>query len=513
MWWLLGGLLGVSSMACELLVGVDDRSYGGLGAGGVASGGSPSTGGAGEGGGGQGGTAGAAPVGGSGGSGGSGGAPCELCPVWVKQFGDAGEQLLRSAAVDGDGNIVLFGVFEGTIDFGGGPLVSSGGFDAFIAKLDEHGDHVFSLSYGGGTSSDRHGEILFDGEGDILLVDTAYGSVTVGSLSYTPVSTDLMVLKLLANGDPVWLRGYGNTAQQYGRGVAVDGDGNVIVATYSNGGAIDFDPDSSAGLHADPGRRVGYAIKLSPDGDYLWSREFVAGNHANCRGVAVDPTGDVIATGYMDGTMTSPLSLSWNGGSDVFYIKLRGTDGNVVWGDSYGDADYQRGIVVRALPDGSVLGIGQNHDTASDGSPATVNFGGSDLVTTQGAWLVHLDGSGNHVRSTAYESLLSLLDVRGLPDGGVIVGGYSTAPTTFGGDTLPFVGDKDAVAAGLDGDFTHRWSFATGGFPRDAVHSVLAAPGGGIIVAGYFAQAATIEDVELMSAGAAQNVFVAKIDP
>jgi hypothetical protein len=63
------------------------------------------------------------------------GAVVGLHYLWSKRFGDTGYQNATATAVDGAGNVLLTGNFVGTVDFGGGPLSSAGGYDIFVAKL------------------------------------------------------------------------------------------------------------------------------------------------------------------------------------------------------------------------------------------------------------------------------------------------------------------------------------------------------------------------------------------
>ena len=44
-------------------------------------------------------------------------------------------ELLRGLAADGAGNVYAAGVFEGTVDYGVGPLVSAGAFDAVALQF------------------------------------------------------------------------------------------------------------------------------------------------------------------------------------------------------------------------------------------------------------------------------------------------------------------------------------------------------------------------------------------
>ena len=42
-----------------------------------------------------------------------------------------------SVAVDGYGNVVATGWFQGSADFGGGSLASAGGYDVFLVKYEQ----------------------------------------------------------------------------------------------------------------------------------------------------------------------------------------------------------------------------------------------------------------------------------------------------------------------------------------------------------------------------------------
>ncbi len=55
--------------------------------------------------------------------------------VWSERFGGTDSDYSFSIAADGSGGVIATGAFEGTIDLGGGPLVSSGGYDIFVSKF------------------------------------------------------------------------------------------------------------------------------------------------------------------------------------------------------------------------------------------------------------------------------------------------------------------------------------------------------------------------------------------
>ena len=55
--------------------------------------------------------------------------------LWSKRFGDTGFDLGFGSAVDGSGDVVVTGSFDGTVNFGGGNLTSAGSKDIFVAKF------------------------------------------------------------------------------------------------------------------------------------------------------------------------------------------------------------------------------------------------------------------------------------------------------------------------------------------------------------------------------------------
>ena len=134
-------------------------------------------------------------------------------PLWGKAFGDAGNQTAQAIAVDANGAAIVTGWFAGAIDFGGTqPLVSAGGYDVFVAKLDPSGNHVWSKRYG--DSKDQYGMgVAADPSGNIALTGKFFGGVEFGGNQLTSKGgTDVFVAKLKASGEHLWSARYGDVA-------------------------------------------------------------------------------------------------------------------------------------------------------------------------------------------------------------------------------------------------------------------------------------------------------------
>ncbi|MDP6863523.1 MAG: SBBP repeat-containing protein, partial [Acidimicrobiales bacterium] len=178
-------------------------------------------------------------------------------------FGGTDNEIGFGVAVDGSGNVYTTGYFSGTVDFGAGNVTSAGGIDVFVVKLNSAGQAVVAPG-GGGAWDTTAGS------------DTNYGSIT-----------------------------FGGTGTDYGRGVAVDGSGNVHVAGYFRN-TVDF----GAGDVTSAGAEDAFVTKLNSAGAHQWTTTF-GGTGTNPHGtstdtgfgVAVDGAGNVHVAGYFTDTV------------------------------------------------------------------------------------------------------------------------------------------------------------------------------------------------------------------
>ena len=128
---------------------------------------------------------------------------------WVQNFGDTGNIVNegRFIKADNQNNILISGKFGGAVDFNSSNetdiLTSSGNLynkDAFLAKYDLNGNHIWALSVGG-TDRDVGGAVEFDNSENVIFTGT-FRSVAdldpgIDVLDFTSNGeTDIFIMKL-----------------------------------------------------------------------------------------------------------------------------------------------------------------------------------------------------------------------------------------------------------------------------------------------------------------------------
>jgi len=294
--------------------------------------------------------------------------------VWSKGFGDI--VIGNSVAVDGAGNVVVAGHFHGTVDFGGGLLTSGGDQDIFVAKFDATGAHVWSRR-AGDSAGQYATSVAVDDVGNVIVTGRFSGTIDFGGAPFAG-GDDIFVVKLDSAGNHVWSKGFGDANTQNGNGVAVDPNGNVIIAGEFSGTA-----DFGGGPLVSAGGTDIFVSKLDASGGHLWSERFGDANDQTAAGVATDPGGNVLVTGGIAGEADfggGPLASA--GAADLFVVKLDAS-GGYLWGKRVGDATDQLGQSIAADVMGNVLVTGTMYGSADFGAGPLASAGSADIFVAK----------------------------------------------------------------------------------------------------------------------------------
>jgi FlgD Ig-like domain/Beta-propeller repeat len=210
---------------------------------------------------------------------------------WSKRFGAVGYEQGNSVKVDAAGNVYVFGIFQNTVDFGGGGLVSAGGSDIFLMKLDPNGNYLWAKRFGS-FGDDGAYRLQVESGGNIYFAGSFLGTVNFGGGALVSAgNSDAVVAKFDGNGNHIWSQRYGSGGDDYATSIAQDGAGNVYFAGLFSGTV-----DLGGGGTASVGGFDGFLAEVTSNGAYLWDRR--AGGPGNdALVVAADASGNVFTTG------------------------------------------------------------------------------------------------------------------------------------------------------------------------------------------------------------------------
>jgi hypothetical protein len=269
--------------------------------------------------------------------------------------------------------VLVTGLFNDSVDFGGGPLTSAGTDDIFVAKYDAAGNHEWSRAFGD-TDQDWGYGVAADDAGHVFITGLFRGTVDFGGGPLTSAgSGDIFLAKYDAAGNHVWSRRFGNIGLNWSFGVAVDAAGNAVV-TGLFGGTVDFGGGPLTGVLSET-----FVAKYDGAGNHVWSRQFSSNDDDRGQSVAVDRAGNVLVTGLFQGTVDfggGPVTSA--GHWDIYVAKLDAT-GIHVWSRGFGSVSADWGNSVSADDAGNALVTGGFLDTMDAGGGPLTSAGGRDI--------------------------------------------------------------------------------------------------------------------------------------
>lgn len=221
--------------------------------------------------------------------------------AWSSFLGGSDSDYGNAVAADAAGNVYVTG-YTWSSDFpstNGYDTTKSSAIDAFVTRVTSAGALDWS-TYHGGSSSDYGYCVDVDPTGDAYVTGYTFSSnffTTAGAYDETyNGSTDAFVSKFAAaGGPPVWSTYLGGSSSDYGRGIHVDGMGNVYVAGYTYSG--DF-PLRGAFQAFPAGSADAFATKLHATGAALaWSTYLGGSDTDYAYDIGRDASGNVFVAG------------------------------------------------------------------------------------------------------------------------------------------------------------------------------------------------------------------------
>lgn len=325
---------------------------------------------------------------------------------WAINAGGDGNDKAEALAFDQAGNIYITGSFRDTADLDHGPgvfqVISEGGADIFVTKLNSAGVFQWAVT-AGGNSSESGSVIQIDASGNIYVGGNFPDNVDFdpgpGVFTLNPAGEDdLFVLKLDPSGNFIWARRAGGPESDLVADMVLDADANIYI-TGSFRNTADFDP--GPGIHSVTSNGVydAYVLKLDSAGDFQWMNQMGGGGFDNAYSIEYDANGFITVCGSFQITVdfdpgSGSFPLSTFGADDIFVQRLD-LSGNMIWTKQLGGTGEDNAYSTGRDASGNIYLSGTFTGTA-DFDPGV----GTNTLTSAGAkdiFIAKLDMNGNHL--------------------------------------------------------------------------------------------------------------------
>ena len=420
---------------------------------------------------------------------------------WLVTVGGTGIDIAEGVAADAQGNVVVTGYFESTVDFGGGSLASAGDWDPFVASYAPDGTHRWSKKFGASWRDIGKG-VAVDGSGNVYAIGYHNYAVDFGGGSIpSNGQDDIYVVSYTQAGAFRWARVMGGANRDFGNAIAANASGQVAIL-----GAFQGTIDLGTGPLRSAGDWDIFVALLDENGVTQWSRRYGDALMDYAGGVAIDGSGNVYWTGRFSG------DVDFGGG-----VESAGVSGHIIAASLDAQGGYRwahhivcgsgEGLAAAALPNGDVAFAGWWSGTIALGETPTVGLGGRE------GFLVRYDTNGvaqwskTMSSSSSEETVGVCLD----PSGNVAISGMMGNGVTFPGATAPANGPIFVASWNPAGLF--RWGHGYGTSGDFAKGRGVACHGSGnVTLVGEFRLPTDFGGGTLNSRGAA-DVYVVTLGP
>ncbi|HET7152806.1 MAG TPA: T9SS type A sorting domain-containing protein [Candidatus Kapabacteria bacterium] len=392
---------------------------------------------------------------------------------WQKRFGGSQRDAGYSMCQTPDGGYIVSGWSNSNDDDFPDHHGTTAKTDGIVIKLDSAGNMQWKRSLGGSDNDGATCLILAHGGGYILAGGSSSNDGDVAGDHHGAVGvSDGWIIKLDTNGNTLWAKSYGGTAEDDITRIVQSNDGGYVFAarSLSNDGDV-------TGHHGSTSNSDYWVVKIDSAGNILWEKSL--GGTAFDAPFALTATDDSAYVLAGDCSSNDGVVTGNHGGSDIWVVKIDAT-GNILWENSFGSSfNEDMNSVTLATDGGYIVGC----SAYGTGGNITVHYGHNDEYDI---WVFKLSRAGALVWQKSYggNGRDYEQDVHATNDNGCLIAGYSTSNdidvSGHHGDTTNY----DAWVVKVDSLGTIEWQRSLGGTAMEGASSIIPTRDGGVAFAG-----------------------------
>ncbi len=288
-------------------------------------------------------------------------------PIWASFYGGNNLDAMRRIKLSHSGFLVASGYSRSTNFPMINPLhgTNAGDADAIIMKVSMATGFPIWSTYFGGSGYDEPVGITLDNNNNIFVVGTTLSTNFPVQNAFQATKrgpSDIFVLKLNANLSVAWSTYIGSTMDDDGNGIGVDNNGNCFILGTTKKGNY---PILNAWDNDYNGPSDAVVTKFSPTGSMIWSTYAGGQGTEDGNSIAVDNSGNVLATGYTLSTsfpMVNAIQPVFGGIHDAFILRLSNT-GTCLMSTFYGGNGMEHARSIAVDNSGNAFIVGSTEST------------------------------------------------------------------------------------------------------------------------------------------------------
>jgi hypothetical protein len=414
--------------------------------------------------------------------------------IYNSYYGGNEADEARSITLDKDDSFYIFGyTLSSDLPTSSNSFQDSlkGSYDAFIAKFDSSGNHIWS-TYIGGSNVDIASSIKTTFDNHLILVGYSNSSdfpTTTGAFQINNAGQyDVFIIKMDTSGQIIWSTLFGGMGGELGIDASIDLNNNIIVGGQTN--SSNFPYTTGAFQPLPLGGNDAFVAKFNPSGQLLWATCYGGTSTEDAHAITSDYENNVIITGMSnsnDLTVSTNALQTFNNGFFDIYIAKFSANGNFIWGTYFGGTNYDDvyGIHCDSLNNLYLAGrtASVDFETTANAFQTTKNNGIDACIfklSTDGnlIWSTYLGGDGDDFADRIYvdknNNVTTLINT--ISDTLSLI-----ADTIFTNYPLNF---EKVYIATLDSSGTPIWTSYFGGGNIDKAYDFKIASGGKLFFTG-----------------------------
>jgi uncharacterized delta-60 repeat protein len=282
----------------------------------------------------------------------------------------------------------------------GRDIVFKNGFVYATGTIDGlgQGKNIFTVKYNASTGASvwfraYNGAASLDDEGFAMDVDAAGNVYVTGETQVSAANKNIVALKYSSVGTLLSTGGYGAIWADYGADITYDAAGNYYVT-----GVYDLNSANKNFI----------TVKFNANGTTNWTATYHAGNNDGARNIALDASGNVYVTGFIQSASNYDIAtIKYNSSGVQQWVRIFNGSGNANEDVNEMIMDASSNIYITGVSGGS--GTGSDYITVKYSSLGilqwSASYTGVISAGSDAAYDLALDALGNvYVTGTSQET-------------------------------------------------------------------------------------------------------------